>query len=94
MPADYTWGNAGRNILRTDGTKICDAGLRKNFETREGICRQFRLEFFNVLNRPNWGGPDSYLNDIPSYGVNGNFGKVFYTSQGPRVGQVALKIYF
>jgi hypothetical protein len=94
MPADYTWGNAGRNILRTDGTKIWDAGLMKNFEIREGIRLQFRFEFFNLPNHANFGGPDNYLNDSPSYGGNGNFGKVFYTSQGPRVGQVALKIYF
>ncbi|HVN81101.1 MAG TPA: carboxypeptidase regulatory-like domain-containing protein [Terriglobia bacterium] len=94
MPADYTWGNAGRNILRTDGTQLWDAGMMKNFEIREGLRLQFRFEFFNVLNHPNFGGPDNYLNDSPSYGGNGNFGKVFYTSTGPRVGQVALKIYF
>jgi hypothetical protein len=87
MNAPYTWGNSGRNILYTDGLQVWDASLLRNFSIREGMRLQFRGEFFNVLNHPDFGTPVRTL-------TSGNFGKVFGTRNTPRIGQVALKFIF
>lgn len=87
LPAPYTWGNSGRNILNTDGLQVWDASLLKNFRIHEDIQLQFRGEFFNVLNHPDFGTPVNVL-------TSSDFGKVFGTSNAPRIGQVALKLIF
>jgi outer membrane receptor protein involved in Fe transport len=87
MNAPYTWGNSGRNILFTDGLSVWDAALMRNFAIRENMRLQFRGEFFNVLNHPDFGTPVTNLSST-------NFGMVFGTQNAPRIGQVALKFIF
>jgi hypothetical protein len=87
LNAPYTWGNSGRNILRTDSLKVWDAGLMRRFSVRESMYFQLRGEFFNALNHPDFGTPDTNLS-------SGNFGRVFSTRNSPRIGQVALKFVF
>lgn len=87
MPDLYTFGNSGRNILRTDGLTVWDASLMKNFAIREGMRLQFRAEFFNALNHPDFGTPTANLSSR-------NFGRVFGTRTSPRIGQFALKLIF
>ena len=87
LNAPYTWGNSGRNILYTDGLTVWDASLLRNFSIREGMRLQFRGEFFNALNHPDFGTPTRSLS-------SGSFGKVFGTRNAPRIGQVALKFIF
>ncbi|MFN7993465.1 MAG: TonB-dependent receptor [Bryobacteraceae bacterium] len=87
LPADYTFGNSGRNILYRDGISTWDASLLRNFQIREGMRLQFRGEFFNVLNHADFGTPVRTLS-------SGQFGMVFGTSHDPRIGQVALKFIF
>ncbi len=86
-PAEYTFGDSGRNILRTDAYANWDASLLKHFRIRENMKLQLRGEFFNVLNHPTFGRPDTDLNSP-------TVGKVFYTNSAPRVGQIALKLLF
>ena len=83
----YTWGNSSRNILRGDGMEGWDASVMKNFKIREAMNLQFRFELFNAFNHPDFGTPESTLS-------SDNFGKVFGTSNSPRIGQVALKLVF
>jgi hypothetical protein len=87
MPAKYTFGNSGRNILYTDGLEVWDASLLRNVKIREGMRLQLRGEFFNALNHADFGTPTGNLS-------SGNFGKVFGTRNAPRIGQVALKFIF
>jgi hypothetical protein len=86
-PAPYTFGNSGRNILRSDTLENWDLSLLKDFVLHENVRVQLRGEFFNVLNHPVFGTPDS---DITSNTV----GRVFSQANSPRVGQVALKLVF
>jgi hypothetical protein len=86
-PPDYTFGNSGRNILRTDAYRNWDFSLLKNFPIRERVTLQLRGEFFNVLNHPTFGGPDDDINSP-------NVGRIFSTASAPRIGQVALKLMF
>lgn len=89
IPAPYApFGNAGRNIARSDSYFNFDFGLHKQFklpitdETRI----DFRAEFFNLFNRTNFNAPGS----DPS---NASFGRI--SSSGPaRQIQLAVKLYF
>jgi hypothetical protein len=81
-----TFGDAGRNIVQAAGLAQWDFALFKNFRVAESATLQFRGEFFNVLNRVNFGVPND---DISSP----TFGQV-ETAAPPRQIQLALKILF
>lgn len=81
------FGNAGRNILFTDGIVNFDIGLAKDFALGEQRRLEFRWEVFNAFNHPNFGVP---VNDFNSP----NFGRVLRTSTPERQMQFALKFLF
>jgi hypothetical protein len=91
FPAQYTIGNAGRGLISGPHLLSTDLNTGKRFSLpwREGMNLEFRAEFFNVFNHPNFGPPDVNLG-------NANFGKVTAYSSfvSPRKGQLALKLYF
>lgn len=65
-----------------------DVSLFKVFRVREQYSFEIRGEFFNVLNTPNFAGP----NTSPG---NTNFGKVTLTQvNDPRIGQLTARINF
>lgn len=51
-------GDAGRNSLRAPNFFQWDFSLAKDFYSTERIKVQFRADFFNLLNHPNFGNPD------------------------------------
>jgi hypothetical protein len=51
-------GNAGRNSVIGPGTIDTDFSLFKNIPIHEALKAQFRAEFFNILNRPNYDSPN------------------------------------
>ena len=59
-------GNAGRNILRSDGINLVDFGIIKNTRLSENVRIQFRADMFNSLNSRNFGIP----NGVISSGAN------------------------
>jgi len=54
-----TFGNSGRNIIRGPNFFNTDFGLLKDTAIRERMGLQFRAEFFNVFNTPNFRLPNS-----------------------------------
>jgi len=60
-PVLYTFGNAGRDILTGPGLFAWDLGADKDFRLKEKAGLQFRSEFFNVLNRANFGLPSGSI---------------------------------
>ena len=64
-PALGTFGTSGRNIWRDSGLRNWDLSLIKSFKFQERLTAQFRAEFFNVLNHPNFANP---------YGASNGFG--------------------
>jgi hypothetical protein len=58
------FGNAGRNIILGPGVNVMDASLAKLFRMREGHNVTFRLEFFNLLNHPNFGAPVTNISSV------------------------------
>ena len=60
-PSLYTFGNAGRNMLIGPDLFTWDLGADKDLRINEEVGLQFRSEFFNVLNRPNFGLPSGSI---------------------------------
>ncbi len=60
-------GNAGRNILRSDGIKLVDFGIIKNTRITETVRFQLRADIFNSLNERNYGIPISTINSGASF---------------------------
>jgi hypothetical protein len=56
-PAAGTIGNAGRGIFRGPSFKNWDVSVVKDEKFKERLTAQFRAEFFNVLNHPNFYNP-------------------------------------
>jgi hypothetical protein len=80
------FGNAGRNIGVGPRYSDWDFSIFKNFRVTESKDIQFRAEFFNILNHPNFRLPDS---DISSPTFN-----QIQAALPPRVVQLALKFLF
>ncbi len=51
------FGNMGRNMFQDSGFKNFDFAIAKNFRFGEQYRLQFRAEFFNILNHPNFANP-------------------------------------
>jgi hypothetical protein len=73
----YRLGNAGRNSVIGPGLVNLDFSLFKNIPIREALKAQFRAEFFNVVNHPNFNSPndnrvimDQSGNPVPGPGPN------------------------
>jgi TonB dependent receptor len=55
-PINGTFGDAGRNIFRGPDFTNWDFSVSKNTQLGEHLTFQLRLEFFNILNHPNFAG--------------------------------------
>ena len=68
-------GNAGRNILRSDGLNLVDFGIIKNTRLSENVRIQLRADMFNSLNSRNFGIPtgvsNSGANFLNQWATNG-----------------------
>jgi hypothetical protein len=87
-PASGELGNANRVPVSGPGFINSDFSVIKQFPLpREGMGLNFRAEFFNLFNHPQFGMP---VNDINATG----FGYVNSTVNNPRLIQLALKLTF
>jgi len=86
-PPAYTFGNSGRNLLYGPGTNNIDFALHRFFPIpiHEGVKLEFRGEFYNFLNRPEFSIPAHVLN-LPQTG------QITATSIPNRQVQFALKL--
>jgi len=97
-PASDTWGDLPRNVARGPGAWQIDMGLGKRIPLTEQWRLEFRAEFFNIFNHPQYGLPNA------TFGVS-SFGGITSTvntttpvspvgSGTPREIQFALRIAF
>ena len=84
-------GNAGRNNFYGPGLTTVDFSAFKNFKFGERLKLQFRSEFFNILNHPNFAAPN-FLNDSNNSFETGNAGVIGSTSTSSRQIQLGLKL--
>jgi len=100
------FGNMGRNMFPDSGFRNLDFSLAKNWHLGERVRAQFRAEFFNIFNHPNFANPYGGQN---GFGLNdpsaGGFGCGCATpdvaaanpvigSGGSRAVQLGLKFIF
>ncbi len=98
---DQPFGNAGRNIGRGPSFYQFDLGLQKNFALpfiNEVSKMEFRAEFFNLLNKTNFGSPNSNASGIVfntdgTLRTAGGFGTIRSTAPARQI-QFALKLSF
>ncbi|MGD0790256.1 MAG: carboxypeptidase regulatory-like domain-containing protein [Terriglobales bacterium] len=86
-------GDASRAPISGPRFVNTDFSAFKNFPIHEGYALQFRAEFFNLFNHPQFGltGSGIYMQDISSPAT---FGRVNETVNNPRVVQFALRLDF
>lgn len=86
-PAQFSYGNSGRNILYGPGRVNMDFSLFKDFRLVEAVKLQFRTEFFNVFNHAQF--------DLPNAAVGAsNAGTITGIVGTPRQIQFGLKLVF
>lgn len=61
-------GTGPRNPFTGPGTKTVDLSIGKNFRITERFATEFRGEFFNLLNTPQFSQPDGNMNDGNKFG--------------------------
>ena len=83
----YTFGDAGRNIIRGPGLASFDFAVVRRFALTERWRLSFEAQAFNLFNRANFNLPQAYV-DEPS-----TFGKIL-SAQAPRQIQLALRVNF
>jgi hypothetical protein len=84
------FGNSATGIVNGPDQANLDLSLSKTIPLpwpQEKSSLQFRGEFFNVFNHPQFADPDNNFSSA-------TFGVISSTSVNPRVGQVALKLSF
>jgi hypothetical protein len=82
-----SFGDVGRDSMRSASTYDDDLSLFKTFPVKQGLNVEFRAEAFNVFNLINYGVPDSNLADRTAGVVNS-------VATNPRELQFALKVHF
>ena len=88
VPGQYTIGNAGRGLVYGPHTHNWDLNAAKTFPIpgREGMKLEFRAEFYNLFNTPQFSDPNMTVNAGTAGRITG--------SRSERQGQMALKLYF
>lgn len=82
-----TYGSEGTNMVRADGLQQVNFSMFKNFRFAERWNLQFRADFQNLFNHPNYGLPDLTVGD-PAMGA------VTSASVNARIIQLGLKLSF
>jgi hypothetical protein len=84
--AQFTFGNAGRNLIEAPGLVNFDFAVYKQFPVTEGRFFQFRFEAFNFFNTPYFNPPNTQFG-------NANFAVIAGAGR-PRNLQFGLKFVF
>jgi hypothetical protein len=102
-PAQYTYGNSGRNIIVGPGTNEIDLSLFKTVPLtfREGMRLEIRAEVFNLFNKPQFDNPNesgaaagAATAGIPGAATISYAGNPAFFQRTSREIQLAMKLYF
>jgi hypothetical protein len=81
------FGNLGSGVATGPGQQDVNISLSKKTNITERTALEFRTEFFNAFNHPQFANPDTVVTDS-------TFGAISHTSVNPRIIQLALKLMF
>lgn len=87
MPAQFTFGSAGRNVVFGAGESNVDVSLMKDTALKEARRLQFRAEVFNLFNHTNFADAPGRTAFTPAFGR-------YTAAENPRQIQFALKLLF
>jgi hypothetical protein len=87
LPAQFTYGNAGRNILYNNRLIQLDMSLYKSFKVTEARSFEFRAMAYNLTNTPSFSSPNGSVNLATG-------GTVTSTRNQPRLFEFGLKFSF
>ncbi len=87
VPAPFQFGNSARNLLFGPGFFNWDGAVFKSTQLTDRTRLDFRAEFFNILNHPNFGIPASNIS------VPATVGRIA-SATDPRDIQFALRLVF
>jgi len=90
LPAAFTYGNAGRDIVTGPGLDDFDTTLQKQFLLRENMNLEFRLDVFDFFNHPNFNAP---VGAGRTYSTSSSFGQIT-SANDPRDMQFSLRLAF
>lgn len=82
----YTLGSAPRFALHGPGINNTDLAVMRDFPLHEALKLQFRAEFFNAFNHPQFSNPTTAIG-------NRNYG-IITSARDPRTIEFALRIFF
>lgn len=86
-PPLYTFGNAGTAPIHAPGVANSDVSLAKETKLKGGTILRIEGDFFNVMNNPHFGTPDTV------FGTPG-FGSISSDQLPPRIIQLGGKLSF
>jgi hypothetical protein len=86
-PAQYTFGNSGRDILTGPGFHNVDLGLSRTISLIESTSLEIRAEAFNIFNTPQFGLPNATLGQSTTAVISS-------VTNPQRQLQLAAKIHF
>jgi len=99
-----TFGNTSKNFLRLPSTWDTDMSVSKYFGITERMRLQFRVEYFNIFNHPNFAPESTSTGAVNGTDAINAFDKIqgntafgtFRVGQAadPRVAQFAVKLHF
>jgi hypothetical protein len=95
-PCGTLFGNSGSGLIEGPGQFNWDLSVLKTTRITERQTLQFRTEFFNIWNHPQFTNPNAGQGAIFALPdrASGSFGQITSTSVNPRVIQFALKYIF
>jgi hypothetical protein len=99
IPTSGSFGSCAPRAFHGPGIQDTDLSLFKQFKMTERVQMQFRAEFFNAFNHPNFQNPNANIAFPGSFGkVTNTLSPILGTGSGgpgdPREIQLALKLYF
>jgi hypothetical protein len=99
QPAPGAFGTCAPRKFHGPGIQMVDMSIFKDFRFTERWYLQFRTEFFNAFNHPNFANPSADISNPTGFGkVSNTLAPILGTDSGgpgdPREIQFALKLYF
>ena len=99
QPGPGLFGTCAPRKFHGPGIQMVDLSIFKDFKFTERWYLQFRTEFFNAFNHPNFANPSANISSSGSFGkVSNTLAPILGTDSGgpgdPREIQFALKLYF
>jgi carboxypeptidase family protein/TonB-dependent receptor-like protein len=88
------FGNAGRNTIIKPSVKNFNVSFAKDSRISEGKSVEFRAEFFNLFNHPNFGAPNANIFRTAAGDYSATAGRITTLNNEMRQVQFALKLTF